>query len=454
MKKLIYAPILITIVLLCLQGLWLDKIHQAYIERSLQTIQQLISSSIAKESSLRNYSLPQDPRNPKIINLHANQMTAEERKKIKGDTLNFNLLAKKNIGTNMAEVILQLQQDGLIKKKSYIQLTKLDSIFQQELEAANINISYHILLYDKDTIVKQSIGTLSPDAPFIKKTRLYPIGTKGLQFIQVKMHIPFSSFIKEMLLIIIESFLLTIIILGYVIFLVITIQKKDKLFKRRETSVNGTIHDLKAPLNSIITLMSLIKKKVPDVHTQQLVENTGRQARNLVNEIEALLITARKDRQKVYLQKEETDLVLLATEVSQEVSTQHAHQPHQIKMESELNELNLMLDPLYVRNVIRNLVENALKYSDDGVQIVIRISKRETQAILTVKDNGWGIAPKYQKKIFTQFFQVPRGPMTYQRGYGIGPAYTKYIMEAHGGSISVESIPQRGSTFICKFPLK
>lgn len=133
---------------------------------------------------------------------------------------------------------------------------------------------------------------------------------------------------------------------------------------------------------------------------------------------------------------------------------QHSHQPHQIKMESELNELTLMLDPLYVRNVIRNLVENALKYSDDRVQIIIRISKKENQAIFTVKDNGWGIAPKYQKKIFTQFFQVPREQMAHQRGYGIGLAYTKYIIEAHGGNISVESIPGKGSLFICKFPLK
>ena len=424
-----------------------------YMKQSMQTIQQLLSLSIAKESSLRNYSLPQNPKNPRIIYRHANQITEEERKQLKGDTINLNSLVSRNISNNMAEAILQLQQDGLIKKKSFIQLTKLDSIFRQELNTANINISHQILLYDKDTIVKQSIGALPTNDLFIKKTQLYPIGTKGLQFIQVKANVPFSSFIQEMLQILIESILLTIIILGYVIFLVITIHKKDKLFKRREASVNGTIHDLKSPLNSIITLMSFIKKKVPDIHTQQLVENTERQAQKLVNEIEALLITARKDRQKVYLQKEETDLVLLVTEVAQEVSMQHSHQPHQIKMESELNELNLMLDPLYVRNVIRNLVENALKYSDDGVQIIIRISKKETQAIFTVKDNGWGIAPKYQKKIFTQFFQVPREQMAHQRGYGIGLAYTKYIIEAHGGSISVESIPGKGSIFICKFPL-
>ena len=292
MKKLIYTPILITIVLFCLQGLWLNKIHHAYMKQSMQTIQQLLSLSIAKESSLRNYSLPQNPKNPRIIYRHANQITEEERKQLKGDTINLNSLVSRNISNNMAEAILQLQQDGLIKKKSFIQLTKLDSIFRQELNTANINISHQILLYDKDTIVKQSIGALPTNALFIKKTQLYPIGTKGLQFIQVKANVPFSSFIQEMLQILIESILLTIIILGYVIFLVITIHKKDKLFKRREASVNGTIHDLKSPLNSIITLMSFIKKKVPDIHTQQLVENTERQAQKLVNEIEALLITA------------------------------------------------------------------------------------------------------------------------------------------------------------------
>ncbi len=423
-------------------------------KQSMQTIQQLLSLSIAKESSLRNYSLPQNPKNPRIIYRHANQITEEERKQLKGDTINLNSLVSRNISNNMAEAILQLQQDGLIKKKSFIQLTKLDSIFRQELNTANINISHQILLYDKDTIVKQSIGALPTNALFIKKTQLYPIGTKGLQFIQVKANVPFSSFIQEMLQILIESILLTIIILGYVIFLVITIHKKDKLFKRREASVNGTIHDLKSPLNSIITLMSFIKKKVPDIHTQQLVENAERQAQKLVNEIEALLITARKDRQKVYLQKEETDLVLLVTEVAQEVSMQHSHQPHQIKMESELNELNLMLDPLYVRNVIRNLVENALKYSDDGVQqIIIRISKKETQAIFTVKDNGWEIAQISKENIYSILPSTQRANGTSKRIWHRTSLHKIYAIEAHGGSISVESIPGKGSIFICKFPL-
>lgn len=154
---------------------------------------------------------------------------------------------------------MQIQQDICINKKQFIQMARLDSIFKKRLY--DIKIKYCILLYDKDTTIIQKAGDILPlDDHKIKETKLYPLGTRCLQFIQVKAIIPLTSFLTDMFLIIIESILLTIIILGYVIFLVITIHKKDKLFKRREASVNGTIHDLKSPLNSIITLMSFIKK--------------------------------------------------------------------------------------------------------------------------------------------------------------------------------------------------
>ena len=232
------------------------------------------------------------------------------------------------------------------------------------------------------------------------------------------------------------------------------VRKKDKLFKQREASVNGTVHDLKAPLNSVITLMGYLKKKLPDASLQKIVADTAAQTRNLVNDIEALLITARQDKQKIILQKTETDLLQLIERARESISIQYVGKPHKITLESDFNEAKLRLDPLYVTNVIRNLLENALKYSNGGVSIVIKVGKEKNEVVLSVEDNGWGIERKYQKKIFTQFFQVPREEVVHQHGYGVGLAYTKYIMEAHGGSISVESELGKGSTFICRFPVK
>lgn len=455
MRKVIYIAIIAAIAIFCLQGLWIGNMYRAYVTQTIGTIENVMSVSIGKEIAFRRHASPyKDPEHPKIVYKAADDMTPEERSRLKGDTLDLDMMTRQHIGSNLAEMIMQFDQDDFIKKGKFVLLSKLDSIFRKELGRTEVVADCCILLCGKDTVtVINSFGVL-PDERWAKSTRLFPIGTKSLQFIQVKADIALSPFLRKMILILIASILLVVIVLGCVIYLVALVRKKDKLFKQREASVNGTVHDLKAPLNSVITLMGYLKKKLPDASLQKIVADTAAQTRNLVNDIEALLITARQDKQKIILQKTETDLLQLIERARESISIQYVGKPHKITLESDFNEAKLRLDPLYVTNVIRNLLENALKYSNGGVSIVIKVGKEKNEVVLSVEDNGWGIERKYQKKIFTQFFQVPREEVVHQHGYGVGLAYTKYIMEAHGGSISVESEPGKGSTFICRFPVK
>ncbi len=455
MRKVIYIAIIAAIAIFCLQGLWIGNMYRAYVTQTIGTIENVMSVSIGKEIAFRRHASPyEDPEHPKIVYKAADDMTPEERSRLKGDTLDLDMMTRQHIGSNLAEMIMQFSQDDFIKKGKFVLLSKLDSIFRKELGRTEVAADCCILLCGKDTVtVINSFGVL-PDERWAKSTRLFPIGTKSLQFIQVKADIALSPFLREMILILIASILLVVIVLGCVIYLVALVRKKDKLFKQREASVNGTVHDLKAPLNSVITLMGYLKKKLPDASLQKIVADTAAQTRNLVNDIEALLITARQDKQKIILQKTETDLLQLIERARESISIQYVGKPHKITLESDFNEAKLRLDPLYVTNIIRNLLENALKYSNGGVSIVIKVGKEKNEVVLSVEDNGWGIERKYQKKIFTQFFQVPREEVVHQHGYGVGLAYTKYIMEAHGGSISVESDPGKGSTFICRFPVK
>lgn len=455
MRKVIYIAIIAAIAMFCLQGLWIGNMYRAYVTQTIGTIENVMSVSIGKEIAFRRHASPyKDPEHPKIVYKAADDMTPEERSRLKGDTLDLDMMTRQHIGSNLAEMIMQFSQDDFIKKGKFVLLSKLDSIFRKELGRTEVAADCCILLCGKDTVtVINSFGVL-PDERWAKSTRLFPIGTKSLQFIQVKADIALSPFLREMILILMSSILLVVITLWCVIYLVVLVRKKDKLFKQREASVNGTVHDLKAPLNSVITLMGYLKKKLPDASLQKIVADTAAQTRNLVNDIEALLITARQDKQKIILQKTETDLLQLIERARESISIQYVGKPHKITLESDFNEAKLRLDPLYVTNVIRNLLENALKYSNGGVSIVIKVGKEKNEVVLSVEDNGWGIERKYQKKIFTQFFQVPREEVVHQHGYGVGLAYTKYIMEAHGGSISVESELGKGSTFICRFPVK
>lgn len=234
----------------------------------------------------------------------------------------------------------------------------------------------------------------------------------------------------------------------------VTIRKKDLLFKQREANVNGTVHDLKAPLNGIITLLGFLRNKQTDTSVQTLMDGIVRQAKNLVSDIESLLVTARRDRRQLHLQKKRTDLVQLVVQARESLSSQYIGKPHCIRVECEETEMMAEVDALYVTNVLRNLMENALKYSDDGVEIIVRLRKEASRLCLEVEDNGWGIERKYHKKIFDQFFQVPSEHEVRRRGYGVGLAFAYYIMEAHGGCIRVKSEPGKGSTFTCVFPIK
>lgn len=454
MNKLSYIVLLVATMMLCLQTLWINKTYNAYLKETMQDIEQATSESITKEVGMRNYGPHKNPHKPKLFVKEANKMSPEERNSRKGDTLSLTELSKKNIGRNITEVIVQIDQDALIARGKYIKLQKLDSLFYKEVSDKMPIVPKHIiLLYDKDTLMMQKAG----DTSLLHKkcnveTRLFPIGTKGMQFICVKADVPMSDFIKEMTYILAESIILVLAILGCVIYLVITIRKKNKLFKAREISVNGTVHDLKSPINSMITMLNYLKTKLSEENAKKLVDLSIKQSQDIVSDIDELLITARKDRQKLYLQKKETDIKSLAERAIDTLSVQYKNKNPEINIVRAEERITATVDPFYIGNVIRNLIENALKYSDAGVKIAVNIYEDKNNLFIEVKDAGWGIDKKYQKMIFNRFFRIPPKEDMNSNGYGVGLAYVKFILQAHGGNIKVKSELGKGSSFICKIP--
>jgi two-component system phosphate regulon sensor histidine kinase PhoR len=114
----------------------------------------------------------------------------------------------------------------------------------------------------------------------------------------------------------------------------------------------------------------------------------------------------------------------------------------------------LEADKLHITSVIYNLLDNALKYSKNNAQIQVNLDLVDHKSIvLTVSDNGMGIAPEYQGKIFDKFFRVPTGDKHNIKGYGLGLSYVAEVIKSHKGSISVDSEPEKGSTFTVTLPV-
>lgn len=302
MRKLLWVPITVIASILLLEGIWFNRVRQEYQDKTMIKVEKLLSVSIGKELTLRDYGYPEDPQNHRFVYKVQDSLPAEAR--MTGDTLNVDMLAEKHIGKEFHEIVQQISQDLDIDKGKYLLLSNLDSIFRAELETEGVNVDYRLSWYDHDTTAIQTAGTLSASHSHeTSKTRLFPIGTRGLQFVDAEVDIHLSLFMKQMLYLLLLSGVLAVVVMGCVVYLLVTIRRKNRLFRQREASVNGTVHDLKAPLNSIVALMGLLKRHVTAETDRALIEKTSAQARSLVGEIEELLITARRDRQRLYIQK-------------------------------------------------------------------------------------------------------------------------------------------------------
>lgn len=459
MRKYYYITVIAVIAISLLQVFYVMSLYNRYVTINITNIDNAVHLSIDKEQHLR--SLHKERRQPldqqflyvkSMDDMPPQEIDSLKRlSPIKNQTyFNIDSARERGIAGTSAELILQVLQDGLFQKGFPLNLNLLDSIF---IECSTNCFPHTFFLYNKDKNISASIGELKSDVPnYVSK--LIPIGTKGLQYLQIKADIPFFLFVKQQVwALLLSVFLMLFVVLCMTCHLVV-IRRKDALLQRREDSINGTIHDLKSPLNSVVTTLGWLQTGDFNLAKKKAVEISQAEVKHLVCNIESLLVTVRKDRKRLILKKESIDILRLTEIVKGNMDALYRTKLHTIELVSELPDgLNVYADGLYVENVIRNLVENALKYSDDGVAVNVILSVTDNMLQVSVHDNGWGIAPQYQKKLFQQFYQVPRGEERICKGYGIGLAQSKYIIDEHKGKIKVESTEEKGSVFTFTIPL-
>lgn len=457
MRKYYYITIIASLAVTCLQAGYLWSLYNRYIDDYIIKIDNTVHIALDKELHLRTLKEKGgSPRNQQYLYAKpVSDMLPEEIDSLRkypvvGDTINVDAAREKGIGKTTGELIVQLEQDLELKKGFSLNLQALDSIFVHTLKE---NPCRTIILYDKRKNVIDSIGNLNNGKPN-HVSEFYPIGTKGLQSLQIKADIPMSSFIKLHIWTLAFSTCFMLTALFSLIYQLIVIRRKEELLRKREESINGTIHDLKAPLNSVVAMLSWFKMNETDSKKKENIEVSQSGVKHLVYNIESMLVVARRDRKKIVLNKTDIDILALVELVKKELDILYRRKLHIIEIANELPEdYRILADGMYLENVIRNLIENSLKYSDEGVTVTVALSIQGEMLQVSVKDNGWGIAPRYQKKLFEQFYQVPRSEVCTQKGYGIGLTQARYIINEHGGEIKVKSAEAEGSVFTFTIPL-
>lgn len=399
MRKELLFTILVSIAFVFLQAFWIVRMYQRYEEQYTAQINEAFLHAIEKEADRGGY---------------------------KGDTIDFALLKQKGIVHNVSELLSQLEQDESLSNRRLPELPVIDSLLREDLSGLKIN--HYLSLYDKEGKIVDSLGntSLRGKSQVIKIREV--IGTKGLFYMQIEFKLPYDAILSRMFYSLVVFTLIIVVVVGCLIHQLRVISQKDELLERREVSVNGIVHDLKSPLNALVTLTGWLMETESDLRKKELMAEVIKRAGHQAAQIESILVCARGTAQPIVLNKTEINPEEIVQAAIDDICVELKAKPHSIEVINEAPGLTCPADRGYLENVMKNLIENALKYADDGVKIQIEITKISQGIQIKVIDNGWGIAPKYQKKLFNQYYQVPREALRMQKGYGIGLAYVRHII--------------------------
>lgn len=210
-------------------------------------------------------------------------------------------------------------------------------------------------------------------------------------------------------------------------------------------------HELRNPIAPIESSIDLLRAMLPEKHAGTL--DMMRDRMNVVKRLlDDMLDMSRVAKNKLSIRKERFDLVKLVRKVVASSIPRLAERRQKLVLEHPDDPLEIDGDPVRLEQVVTNLITNASKFSDEGDTVTVAV-RAGAGAEIAVRDEGVGIDPSAQDKIFDPFQQVEEGERT-RKGIGIGLALVKSLVELHGGSVAVESEGRgRGSEFTVRLPL-
>jgi len=232
----------------------------------------------------------------------------------------------------------------------------------------------------------------------------------------------------------------------------------DDTFKRLETAfaqqarfTSDAAHELRTPVSVILgqAQLALARERTVEEH-RATIQACQRAAKRMHGLIESLLQLSVLDGSPHSLRRTHCDLANLGREHVEMM--QPLADEHHIALESELAPASCAANPDAISQILINLLTNAMKFSTPGGVIRVTSENENGFAILRVKDTGCGISPEHLPHVFERFYRADASRNRTTGGAGLGLAICKSIAEAHGGSISVESVFNKGSTFTLRIP--
>ena len=288
-----------------------------------------------------------------------------------------------------------------------------------------------------------------------------PIGSDFENLMPVQIIVLIIPNIKNLVLgqmrwMIVGAIFFTLMIISAFYITVSALLRQKKLSEIKNDFINNMTHELKTPLATISLAIDALKneKVIQDREKMDYFNGIIKEENKRMNKhVETILQAAVMDRQEIQLTKQPVQVNDLIKEILGNYALQLQEKNGAVDLNLNAKRDLINADPVHFRNLISNLVDNAVKYSKEN--LLLKISTSNTNRNLTIKleDNGIGMTKETVRRIFEKFYRAHTGNIHNVKGFGLGLSYVKTIVDAHNGKIKVESTLGRGSTFTLEIPL-
>ena len=376
-----------------------------------------------------------------LFNEKANMVLSKTTEAIRSDEQ-----ACKEIGACAVE-----NDEGVAAKLGKNEIHKIDSLFKYYMKFYNFYIDYTF------EVVKPKVKS-NNETGFSNHIFNKPLqNLAGNNGVELKLIFPEK---KQFIMAEMGTLFITSVILILVVFVlfwrtILSLLKEKKIWEHTTDFLNNMTHEFKTPLTNIALASKMLIKdstnKQPDKikHYSEIILEENEKL-NL--QIEQVLSMTALERGEIPLQKMELDFHQLINDTLKCIGIQIENQQGNIKLNLLAEIFVILGDKTHLTNALCNLIDNAIKYAKEKPDITIHTYNRGKFLVMEVSDNGIGIEKKYQKKVFDKFFRIPTGDVHNVKGFGLGLAYVKKIVEIHQGIIDIKSEPNKGTIFTISLP--
>lgn len=337
-----------------------------------------------------------------------------------------------------------------------VSLHALDSIYAHLLDSVGIRAEVASCIVDSTgRVLRASEGKgLRPGG--ILKTDPLMLDFEEARFVQGVITNPYWVIARQMILVLVATVLIIVVLVGCIAWQMRIILRQDKTAKMREDFSYAMIHDMKTPLSSIVMGTRILETGRLDDQPEKrakyfrILREEGEHLISLTNKV---LTLAKLENNQLKLTRTECALHPMLEDLAEKY---RAKSEKPISFVWHLDAETVYADEEFLREALSNLIDNAVKYSGEEVTIAFASQKHPDGSVsVSVRDDGWGIPLKDQAKIFEKYERASAASRSRKggpSGFGLGLNYVLRIVEAHGGTVKLESIEGEYSEFTLVLP--